>query len=175
MGRPSKLFSTNSPNSYSALLKDLESFPKLPVGAANANLSTKSTIWQHAFKAHEEYSIAANDKLEEWIDGNVIHSFTGYDVNIGIAEAYFQACLLVLRQTWLLILQKPAVLYPRQRKIYKEVLGRFVLWIDSFKAGELDQILVVSEDLKENVFDLLTEIARSLIHSMLRYSKQILS
>lgn len=162
MERDSKAFARTNP---STSLKHIES--SLGRGISNSS-PLGYRIRQHTLKANSEYLVTANDKLEQWIDGNVVHSSTVLDVDAGVAEAYFHACLTVLRATWTIILEGSESFPPYQREILREILSRLVLWIEPFKAGELDQILLSSEDLKENVIDLLTDIANPVVHSMLQ-------
>lgn len=106
-----------------------------------------------------------NMQLQEWIDGNTVHSSAQIAGDVGFAEIYFNTCLATLQRIWRYILHYPDILTYREKKTVKESLSRLILWIDGFESGTLDRILDRAEDLRENVFQLINDIAKPLAYS----------
>lgn len=98
-------------------------------------------------------------QLEEWIDGNQVHSAAHIRDNVGFVEIFYEACLNVSQQLWELIVGSETPFKSRHRSILRESHGRMVLWSDSLAHGQLDSILERSDNLKEGVLECLVGIA----------------
>lgn len=133
---------------------------------ASDHNSSNEDIERRFFGSGRENPRRARNELEEWIDGDIVHTTSALDANIGIAETCYQSLLIVLRAIWKLVSQEANLLQPRQNDVLREVLGRLVLWTDPFEPGERDQVLNKSDDLRENVIELLIDIANPVVSSM---------
>jgi hypothetical protein len=108
---------------------------------------------------------SVNLHLQEWIDGNTVHSSVQIAGDVGFAEMYFNTCLAALQRIWSSVLHSSDILNHGEKKAVKESLSRLILWMDGFEPGILDRILDRAEDLRENVLQLINDIAKPLAHS----------
>lgn len=83
------------------------------------------------------------------------------DADEGFAARLYVSCLRTLQQ---LYRRERDYSPPKQRAhVLKEELGKLYLWGEHFGAGELDEALTQSDDLKENVIELLSGIGKSML------------
>lgn len=102
-------------------------------------------------------------QLEEWVDGNQVHSAAHIRDDFGSVEKFSGACLKVFQQLWKLIMGSETPFKSKQKSILRESLGRMVLWSDSLAHGQLDSILERSDNLKESVLECLVGIAEIIV------------
>jgi hypothetical protein len=108
---------------------------------------------------------SVNLHLQEWIDGNIVHSSAQIAGDAGFVEMYFKTCLAALQRIWSFVLHSSDMLNQGEKRAVKESLSRLILWMDGFEPGILDRILDRAEDLRENVLQLINDIAKPLAHS----------
>ncbi|KAI9810424.1 MAG: hypothetical protein M1832_001351, partial [Thelocarpon impressellum] len=103
--------------------------------------------------------------LKQWIAEGGSSVSASADVTnhaVGFAETLYQACLELFAQLWREILATPRWPADRPKDVLKQSLGRLYLWGEGFEQGRLDKCLEHSDDLRDDVLDLLTEIGTAL-------------
>ena len=108
--------------------------------------------------------------MQQWLDSNESTSvdFAGtgageraIDREEGFASRFYSTCLREFQQ----LCRKKQEGYAHGSRSYllKEELDKFYMWGESFGPGELDKALDESEELRDNVLDLLVNLGDLLI------------
>ena len=108
--------------------------------------------------------------LQQWLDTNepISADFArtcagerSIDREEGFASRFYSTCLRGFQK---LCRQEQKVYAPGSRSyLLKEELGKLYLWGESFGPGELDKALGESEELRDNVLDLLANFGELVI------------
>lgn len=135
----------------------VQSSPRLTLNSIAVQQQTPSGPTENSLRAH------FIRQLEEWVDGNQVHSAAHIRDDVGFVEIFYEACLSVFQQLWELIIGSETPFKSKQKSILRESLGRMVLWSDSLGHGQLDSILERSDSLKESVLECLVGIAEIIV------------
>ncbi len=109
--------------------------------------------------------------MQQWLDtdesisldlGRTCAHERGIDREEGFASRFYSTCLRGFQQ---LCRQEKKGYAPGSRSyLLKEELGKLYLWGEGFAPGELDKALGESEEVRDNVLDLLVNLAELIIH-----------
>jgi hypothetical protein len=83
------------------------------------------------------------------------------DCELGFVSSFYQECLQLLLQLWKYF--QPRLSTTKKRQL-QETITRFVLWGSGWSEGRLDFCLDGSVQLRNNVTELLSGLAKALLH-----------
>ncbi|KAI9800286.1 MAG: hypothetical protein M1833_003400 [Piccolia ochrophora] len=104
--------------------------------------------------------------LNEWLEDDALQSRSKQEVGVqedaGFVQTLYRSCLRVFGEIWDQLVRSPFVLKRRERRMFKESLGRFVLWGADFQDGDLDKALDASDRMRDVVLELLLGVGENL-------------
>ena len=108
--------------------------------------------------------------MQEWIDGTSIQRASKPEnrgiVDVSITQELFDACVGVFFAVWPKI--KSSNDFERyQVNALKEVLGNLHLFSVGFQEGELTRALSQSDELRDSILEIVSDISQSILNSML--------
>ena len=107
---------------------------------------------------------------QEWIDGTSIQRASkpeSRDIgDVSIAQELFDACVGVLFAMWPKI-KSSNYLERYEINVLKEVLGNLHLFSVSFQEGKLTRAMSQSDELRDSVLEIVSDISQSVLNSML--------
>lgn len=110
--------------------------------------------------------------LLEWIDGNEVRSLLHHPNETGLGERLHQSCMALFEYLWASFSSAPPPLRLGIKSSLHEDLSRLYLWGTSFQSGWLDMILMESDELRDEVLQLLCDIGLVLTKSRIPKSFQ---
>ena len=108
--------------------------------------------------------------MQQWLDSNESTSIDfagtgagerGIDREEGFASRFYSTCLRELQR--LCRQEQKGYAHGSRSYLLKEELDKLYMWGESFVPGELDKALDESEELRDNVLDLLVNLGELLI------------
>lgn len=103
--------------------------------------------------------------IQEWLDGNEIKSSESCAHDGGLAETLYHSCMDLFEDLWAAFCRAPLPVKSGLKKTLHGNISRLYLWGSNFEAGKLDTILGESEELRDEILDLLCGISVILIQS----------
>lgn len=115
--------------------------------------------------ASKNVDVAAADKqlhVQNWINDRSSNLRPNLHFELGFVTSFYQECQQLLAQIWDTLRSQSSVVPKRQ---LQESITRFVLWGSGWGEGRLDLCLNGSVEIRNNVIELLSGLAKALLQS----------